>query len=186
MSNIPSERRGQILAWLKEDQVLRVDDLAARLDVSNMTVHRDLNALAEMGLVEKVHGGARLPDPHLITTEACTMCGMPIKTRMQFVVTTEDNKTIRACCPHCGLLMVSARQDIATALLRDFIYGRIINVRQAYYVVESRISICCQPSVLAFASEADASDFQKGFGGQVLGFDQTQHYLANSHHFHHH
>lgn len=186
MGNIPSERREQILQWLKEDQVLRVDELAERLDVSNMTIHRDLNALAEMGLVEKVHGGARLPDPHLVTTDVCTMCGMPVKARLQFVVTTEDNTTIRACCPHCGLLLLSARQDIATALLRDFIYGRIINVRQAYYVVESRISVCCQPSVLAFATEADASDFQRGFGGQVMEFSEAQHHLSDAHHFHNH
>ncbi|MFL7837826.1 MAG: DeoR family transcriptional regulator [Candidatus Promineifilaceae bacterium] len=186
MSIIPSERRDQILQWLKEDQVLRIDDLAERLKVSQMTIHRDLHTLAEMGLLEKVHGGARLPDPQIITAEACTVCQMPVKSRMQFVITTEDKTTLLACCPHCGLLLLNNRQDIATALLRDFIYERITNVRQAYYVLDSRISVCCQPSVLAFASKADAAAFQQGFGGQVMNFSEAQDSLSQAHHFHHH
>jgi len=184
MSNIPSERRDQILQWLKEDQVLRVDDLAERLQVSKMTIHRDLHALAENGLLEKVHGGAMLPDPHMITTEACSVCQLPVETRTQFTVTTEDNTILYACCPHCGLLLLNTRQDISTALLRDFIYGRIINVPQAYYLMDSRISLCCQPSVLAFATKADAAAFQQGFGGQVMGFSEAQNYLSQAHHFH--
>lgn len=186
MDNMPLERRERILKWLKEDQLLRVDELAERLGVSDMTVYRDLKMLSEMGLVEKVHGGVRLPDPHKLTTEICTLCQMPARARLHFVITTQDNQTVRACCPHCGLLLLINEQDVATALLRDFIYGRIINVRQAHYVVESRISVCCQPSVLAFASESDASDFQHGFGGQVMDFIQVRRYLSDAHHFPHH
>ena len=39
----------------------RVSELAAKLDVSEMTVRRDLEALAQDGSVVKVHGGATLP-----------------------------------------------------------------------------------------------------------------------------
>lgn len=184
MDNTPSERREQIVAWLREDQLLRIDELVQRLGVSTMTVHRDLTALAEAGLVEKVHGGVRLPDPNLITTETCQMCQMPVKRRLHFVLTTRNNEVIRACCPHCGLLLLRARTDVTTALLRDFIYGRIINVHQAYYVVESRIAVCCVPSVLAFASQTDAADFQQGFGGQVVPLAQAYAFLSHSHHLH--
>ena len=183
MDSIPGKRQEQILAWLKEDQLLRIDALAERLAVSPMTIHRDLNALVEMSLVEKIHGGVRLPDPHLVTTEICPLCQMPVKRRLYFVLTTRDNETIRTCCPHCGLLLLNNRQDIVTALLRDFIYGRIINARQAHYVIESRIAVCCQPSVLAFVGEADASDFQQGFGGQVMDFETVQDHLADTHYF---
>lgn len=179
--NVPLQRREQILHWLKEDQLLRVDELAGRLGVSRMTVYRDLNALAEERLVEKVHGGVRLPDPQTITTGTCTLCHMPLKTRTHFAITTADNQTIRACCAHCGLLLLNSRQDVVTALLRDFIYGRIVNVQQAHYVVESRISICCQPSVLAFAGAEDASDFQRGFGGWVMDFAAVRRHLSHSH-----
>ncbi len=184
MDSTPVERREQIVAWLREDQLLRIDDLVQRLGVSTMTVHRDLTALSEAGLVEKVHGGVRLPDPNLVTTETCLLCQMPVKRRLHFVLTTRNNEVIRACCPHCGLLLLHTRTDIATALLRDFIYGRILNVHQAYFVVESRIAVCCVPSVLAFASHTDASDFQQGFGGQVMQLPQVHDFLSHSHHIH--
>jgi len=182
MTSIPEQRREQILTWLKDDQLLRIDDLTQRLDVSHMTVHRDLDALVEMGLVEKVHGAVRLPDPYKITTDTCHLCEMPVKPRLQFVITTQAGQTLRACCPHCGMMLLALQSDVAMALLRDFIYGRVVNVRQAYFVVESRVALCCEPSVIAFATKLDARNFQRGFGGEVLDFEQTRHQLKEAHH----
>lgn len=182
MAYSPAERHEEILQWLKEDHLLRIDELAARLDVSNMTVHRDLDKLSEQGLVEKVRGGVRLPDPHVVTIETCHFCEMPVKKRLHFVVTTSDDQTLHACCPHCGLLLLDMKPDSISALLRDFIYGRIINVRQAHFVIGSRIAICCEPSVLAFASETDATDFQRGYGGEVMDFERARRYLPHTHH----
>jgi hypothetical protein len=180
-TSTPAERHEQILTWLREDQLLRIDELAARLAVSNMTIHRDLDVLAEQGLVEKVHGGVRLPDPYTVPTETCRLCDMPVKTRLHFVITTKEGQTIRACCPHCGLLLLDSYPDVASALLKDFIYGKIVNVRQASFVVESRIAVCCEPSVLAFANTTDATDFQHGFGGRVMDFVQIRRHLSDAH-----
>lgn len=41
---------------------VRVGDLVKEFGVSDMTIRRDLEALAERGLVAKVHGGATTPD----------------------------------------------------------------------------------------------------------------------------
>lgn len=57
---LPSQRQEEIRRLLSEQQVLSIGDLAARLGVSDMTVRRDLDALAETGVVERVFGGARL------------------------------------------------------------------------------------------------------------------------------
>lgn len=43
---------------------VRVADLAAQLDVSEMTVRRDLDVLDEAGLIVKVHGGATIRYEH--------------------------------------------------------------------------------------------------------------------------
>jgi DeoR/GlpR family transcriptional regulator of sugar metabolism len=45
---------------IRRDGAAGVGELARELEVSPATIHRDLRALAEEGLVERVHGGARL------------------------------------------------------------------------------------------------------------------------------
>ena len=47
-----------ILGEIRTRGAVRVTDLADVLGVSDMTIRRDLDALDEAGLVEKVHGGA--------------------------------------------------------------------------------------------------------------------------------
>jgi DeoR/GlpR family transcriptional regulator of sugar metabolism len=52
------QRQERILEALRASGGVRVSDLTEQLHVSYMTIRRDLDALAERGLVEKVHGGA--------------------------------------------------------------------------------------------------------------------------------
>src|SRR5918998_6207815 len=60
MSTVPAAlRRSQILARIQRDGGVTVAELARDHAVSNMTAHRDLEALAAQGLVERVRGGAR-------------------------------------------------------------------------------------------------------------------------------
>jgi DeoR/GlpR family transcriptional regulator of sugar metabolism len=56
-------RREQILADLRSRRSSRVSHLARSLAVSEMTIRRDLDQLAEDGLIDKVHGGATLRRP---------------------------------------------------------------------------------------------------------------------------
>ncbi|MDY7100218.1 MAG: DeoR/GlpR family DNA-binding transcription regulator [Actinomycetota bacterium] len=51
-------RKELIRDALARDGAVRIAELAARLDVSQMTVRRDLDALAEAGVVHRVRGGA--------------------------------------------------------------------------------------------------------------------------------
>lgn len=61
--SIGHSRREQILAELRSQRSVRVSDLAPRLGVSEMTVRRDLEHLADAGLADKVHGGATIRRP---------------------------------------------------------------------------------------------------------------------------
>jgi len=54
-------RQSLILEDVRRAGSARVSDLTQRLGVSDMTIRRDLEALAQAGLIEKVHGGAVLP-----------------------------------------------------------------------------------------------------------------------------
>jgi len=55
---LAAQRQAAILEAVRRDGAVRVSDLAERLSVSDMTIRRDLDALAESGLLAKVHGGA--------------------------------------------------------------------------------------------------------------------------------
>ena len=54
------QRHKLIVEELRRHGAVRVSELTELLDVSEMTVRRDLDALAAGGLLEKVHGGATL------------------------------------------------------------------------------------------------------------------------------
>lgn len=56
------ERHQTILRTLRERGGLRVTDIAKEMGVSTVTVRRDVESLAEQGLVRRVHGGAVLPE----------------------------------------------------------------------------------------------------------------------------
>jgi DeoR/GlpR family transcriptional regulator of sugar metabolism len=53
------QRRQRLLDQLEIHDSVRVTDLADTFQVSEITVRRDLDELAEKGLVERFHGGAR-------------------------------------------------------------------------------------------------------------------------------
>ncbi|MCQ8769790.1 DeoR/GlpR family DNA-binding transcription regulator [Streptomyces telluris] len=55
---LAEQRRALILDEVRRRGGVRVNELTRRLNVSDMTVRRDLDALARLGVVEKVHGGA--------------------------------------------------------------------------------------------------------------------------------
>jgi DeoR/GlpR family transcriptional regulator of sugar metabolism len=59
---LAAQRHDIITAQLRLHGAVRVGDLATLLDVSEMTVRRDLDALSELGVLDKVHGGATLRD----------------------------------------------------------------------------------------------------------------------------
>ena len=59
-------RRKLMLEQIIRAGSAQVDELAARFNVSRMTIHRDLDALTELGMVRKQHGGATLHESSLV------------------------------------------------------------------------------------------------------------------------
>ncbi|MGY4720551.1 DeoR/GlpR family DNA-binding transcription regulator [Naumannella cuiyingiana] len=57
---IAAERQAAIMQTVRERRIVRVSDLADDFEVSPMTIRRDIDGLHEQGLLERVHGGARL------------------------------------------------------------------------------------------------------------------------------
>lgn len=60
-TTLASERQALILEAVRRSGTVRVAELVERLGVSAVTVRRDVTALADRGLVLRVHGGITLP-----------------------------------------------------------------------------------------------------------------------------
>ncbi len=184
MVDFPTTRQEQILGWLSESPSLSIEQLVSRLGVSVMTIHRDLDHLERAGKVEKIHGGVIRADAHPRHTRAlqvCRLCDAPVSERTQVIIQSVNNDPLYACCPHCGILLLADTAQLTSILAKDFIYGRMVNARTAFYVANSEIVLCCQPGHLCFASNKDAISFQKGFGGQILTFDEARQFLTTDH-----
>src|SRR5476649_2107793 len=72
-SMLAEQRHQYILSELSKNGALSVAELVRALDVSRETIRRDLNALAERGLIATTHGGALSNDrrePDLDVREA--------------------------------------------------------------------------------------------------------------------
>jgi DeoR/GlpR family transcriptional regulator of sugar metabolism len=63
-----SDRQARIIDLVTERGSVRIDDLAAILAVSPMTIHRDLDALASQQLITKVRGAANVMQSALFET----------------------------------------------------------------------------------------------------------------------
>lgn len=57
------QRRERLMEELRAHGAITVRDIAVKLGVSELTIRRDVNILADEGLVSRVHGGATLPSP---------------------------------------------------------------------------------------------------------------------------
>lgn len=184
MSELPSARQDLILSWLNETPSLSIDELVSRLGVSIMTVHRDLDHLVRAGQVEKVHGGvmrAEARPRHTRALQLCRLCSGMVSERTQMIIQPAQGEPLYACCPHCGLLLLADSIQPVSILAKDFIYGRMVNARNATYLVNSSVTLCCQPNYLCFACEQDAHAFQMGFGGHLMTFDEARNALVSTH-----
>lgn len=175
MSFSSTERSKKILEQLQNRGHASIQELADILNVSTMTIHRDLNQLATGGLIQKVHGGAALTEataiPSASTKNSCAMCGKTISERTVFIITLSNGDQLRACCAHCGLLLQQQTEGVLHGMTTDFLHSHMVSAKQAIYLLQSELTICCAPSVLSFSSQQEAERFQSGFGGKLANMN---------------
>jgi DNA-binding Lrp family transcriptional regulator len=170
-----NERQGLILEYLREKGSASVHEVQQKLGIPTATLYRDIASLVRADRLRRSHGRLHYQQPTEVNLPLanCVMCGAGVNPRTALSIQLNDGRQAAACCPHCGLLYISRQPGVRSALVTDFLYGKMHNVRQAVYVLESQVQICCRPSLLCFANSDDASRFQAGFGGQVLSFEQA-------------
>lgn len=112
---LPSQRQEEIKRLLSDKQVLPIGELAERFGVSEMTVRRDLEVLAESGVVERVFGGARLATrvAREVSHQARLERNREAKLRMATLAATlvHDGDTVALDCSTSALYLAKALRD---------------------------------------------------------------------------
>jgi nitrous oxide reductase accessory protein NosL len=107
----------------------------------------------------------------------CAMCSTALAghEKTHFTIMTKDKKRLVACCGHCGMLMMHKLKDKAMrAVTPDFGTGQLIDAKNAFYVVDNDLVVCCYPSTISFAKRSDAEAFQKKHKGVIMTFAEGQ------------
>ena len=172
-----SPRQQKILEWLKARPSASMEELGVHFGISIATVYRDAQGLVNAGAVQRITGGLTAAQPLDQIQTQCRFCGKAANPRTVFLIQTRDGAQRTACCPHCGLMAIN-QPDVVSAMGCDFLYGRMVNARRAGYLLESKVSLCCEPSVLCFSNIEEARQFQLGFGGEVCTLEQAGDRLA--------
>lgn len=173
--NILTDRQQQLFEWLQIQSSVSVLEIEDHFGISSPTAYRDIRVLVQSGRAIKMNYGIKLAsieEPGQPVGK-CTFCGGTIHQRVSFVILKVDGSHQSACCPHCGLMALDT-PDVQSALASDYLYGRMVNARQATFLLNSSVFICCEPSVLCFADVKKARCFQAGFGGEICSLDQAK------------
>lgn len=87
------------------------------------------------------------------------------------VLEYQDGKKEYYCCPGCGfpnrMQKLSHGVTIHYVTVMDFETRKTLNAIGAYYLVGSKLQICCSPSILAFRTKHQAQRFQLAYGGTI-------------------
>lgn len=170
MKNL-SPRQQEILKLIKQKGNLSVEEIQKNIGISQATAYREIQELSQMGLAAKTTGG--ITQIENLPTR-CVQCRGETNARTAFIIEQKDGEKLSACCSHCGMMALADNSNVNTAMTIDFVYGKMLNVSQAWYVLNSTVILCCSPSILSFSNREDAVRFSQGFGGEVMDFINAQ------------
>ena len=120
------------------------------------------------------------------TAGVCGVCGEQItEASNTFVVTFKNDSTQVYGCPGCGLTVIQGNENVEKITTMDFLRRTQIDAKTAYYLKGVEIGFCCEPYWLSFASKEEAVKFSKGFGGEVLSYEEAVAAGKYHHHDHH-
>ncbi|MDP1817991.1 MAG: DeoR family transcriptional regulator [Leadbetterella sp.] len=170
MKNL-SPRQREILKLVQRKNELPIEELRQAIGISQATAYREIQELSQMGLVAKIPGGISKVET---SPTHCVQCRGETNARTTFIIEQKDGEKLSACCSHCGMMALANNSNVSTAMTVDFVYGKMLNVSQAWYVLNSNVVLCCSPSILSFSNREDATRFTLGFGGEVMDFTNAQ------------
>lgn len=121
----------------------------------------------------------KIVDP--VDQDLCVVCNMiPAKyPKFNTQLTMADKKRYHFCSSQCLFLFMQepgkygATAEVGDVWLHDYVSGRYIFAKNAYYVVGSKVHGPMGPEAIAFDLKSEAADFAKTNNGQVLKFEKV-------------
>src|SRR5690625_6847445 len=98
---LPIERQNLIQSLIAEKKYIKISDLSDKLDVSEMTIHRDLKPLIEREIVFKTFGGVTYNPKHAEhpnSSGMCTYCNRAVHEKMAYRLILTNDHIEAACC----------------------------------------------------------------------------------------
>ena len=129
------KRQTEMVTLIEQQKYVSIEQLTARFDVTPQTLRRDLNALAERGLIRRVHGGAGAVESSTVNTayttrktqhynekkaiaEALAAC-IPDRSSLFINIGTSTELVAEALLNHQGLEVITNNLNVADALLQQ-------------------------------------------------------------------
>ena len=108
--------------------------------------------------------------------ERCVVCGMDVSKypHTRCVAETKEGKKYATCGVQCSLtLHLRFKDNWKSAKAKDLLSNRSFDVKKGFYVYKSSVITDMAPGFIAFKRRNDAEKFVKGFGGQVVTYEEA-------------
>jgi nitrous oxide reductase accessory protein NosL len=109
-------------------------------------------------------------------TKRCLLCGMDVSKypHTRYVVKTTTGEEHVTCGAQCGLsLHLRLKEKYKSATATDLLSNRPVEAQKAFYVYKSTVITDMAPGFIVFAVRKNAESFARGFGGQVVTYDEA-------------
>jgi len=106
----------------------------------------------------------------------CVQCGMDLNKYRHSLYTIQwkDGTVTKTCGVQCGLTQHLMHPDaFKSSTATDLITNREFPAADGFYVFKSSVTTDMGPGFIAFKDRTNAEKFQKGFGGQVVTYEEA-------------
>src|SRR5699024_11323612 len=103
---LPIERINRIKEIVTDEQTNKISELSKILNLSELTIHRDLKPLIADGHLFKTFGGVSLTNEQSDkqnNTNKCVICSPTVHSKFGYRIMLPTQKIETAGCAHCGL-----------------------------------------------------------------------------------
>lgn len=106
----------------------------------------------------------------------CVLCGMylPNYTHVKYTVTDTTGNKYVTCGVQCGLILqLNLKKKFQSATMTDLLSHQSVPADKGWYVYKSSVITDMAPGLIGFRDKSRAEQFIKGFGGELLNYQQA-------------